>query len=305
MKRVFAFSLCAVFILLCSCSDKETEPATTNNKNYVNAGDWTGIQREMVSDWFENEVHKVTKEDLPEGFPDVPDDTSNVSIKKQTPEDTTAGYVSDWIELTFSTPRQGVYKFSDDLRKAGYKGTAHYLSSQGWQGAWQNGKHLIRIVSWEYEYDGSYIITMHITECLKSSYPELEAKAPVFDGFTSVKGTYYELINGKAKPHDFDGKFHAEWQIEYSLQGSIVGVTKEELERYADVLKQNGFDGLLSYYTTEDNCVIYVYEGYNKETDIFVAAYLNDSLNNLEIRYTNVAPESVENEDVTEAVTEQ
>ncbi len=292
MKKFIALALCVSFIFLCSCSGKDGQP-TTNNNNYVNAGEWTGIQREMVTDWFDGEVSGVTKEDLPDGFPAVPDDTSNVSIKKQTPEDTTAGYTSDWIELTFSVPRQGVYKFSDDLRKAGYKGTVHYLSS-GWHGAWQNGKHLIRIANWENEYDGSYIITLHITECLKPTYPELEAKVPAFDGYTSTKGTYYEILNGNAIQHEFDGKFHSKWQIEYSRQGSIIGTNKEEFEAYADKLDKNGFAGVRSFYTTADDCVIYVYEGYNEKTGIFVAAYLNDSLTELEVRYTNIAPEVTE-----------
>lgn len=303
MKRIFALILCAAFIFLCSCSDKKDDIPTTNGANYVNAGEWTGIGREMVTDWFAGEVDGVVKEDLPDGFPAVPDETSNVSIKKFSPEDTSIGYTSDWIELTFSAPRQGVNKFSDDLRKAGYKGTARYLPTLGWQGSWQNGKHLVRIASWEYEYDGSYIITVHITECVKTSYPELEAIVPVFDGFAATKGSYYELINGGAKPHDFDGSFHAEWQIEYSMNGAIVGTNKDEFEAYADTLDKNGFDGQRSFYNSTDDCIIYVYEGYNKETGILVAAFLNESLMTLEIRYSNVAPETVES--TTENTTEQ
>lgn len=291
MKRIIALILCFTFIFLCSCSNKDDD-VTTNYVNYVNEGEWSGIQREMVTDWFAGEVSGAVKEDLPEGFPAVPEETSNVSIKKHSSEDTGNGYTSDWLEVVFSAPRQSVNKFSDDLKKAGYKGTARYLASKGWQGAWQNGKNVIRIASWEYEYDGSYIITLHITECVKSSYPELEKIAPVFDGISPAKGTYYELrADGSAEKHDFDGMFHAEWQIEYSLNCSIVGVTKEDLEAYVAELKSNGYKGQQAFYSDSDECIIYFYEGVNEETGLFVAAYLNESLMTLEIRYTNVIPE--------------
>lgn len=291
MKRIIALMLCAAFIFLCSCNSND-EDTTTNFVNYVNEGDWTGVQREMLTDWFDGEVSGVTREDFPEGFPEIPEETSNVSIKKYSPEESGNSYTSDWIELVFSAPRHSINKFSDDLKKAGYKGTARFLSSQGWQGAWQNGKNVIRIADWEYEYDGSYIITLHITECLKASYPELEAIVPVFDGATSSKGTYYELKhNGIAEMHDFDGMFHSEWQIEYSRNGAIVGTTKEAFEAYAEKLDANGFEGQKSFYINEYDCMIYFYEGVNKETGIFVAAYFNDSLLSLEIRYTNVTPE--------------
>lgn len=295
MRRIIALIVCAaIFAFLCSCSGKDNV-MTTSPVNYINQDDWTGVQREMITDWFDGEVSGVIKEDLPEDFPAVPEETSNVSIKKNSPEDSNNSYPSDWIELVFSAPRHSINKFSDDLKKAGYKGTARFLSSQGWQGAWQNGKNVIRIADWEYEYDGSYIITLHITECLKASYPELEKIVPVFDGATSSKGTYYELKhNGSAEMHDFDGMFHSEWQIEYSFNGAIVGTTKEAFEAYAEVLNANGFEGQKSFYINEDDCMIYFYEGVNKETGLFVAAYYNDSLLSLEIRYTNVLPETTQ-----------
>lgn len=303
MKKIVALILCASFILLCSCSGKDSTP-TTNNVNYVNEGDWSGIQREMVTDWFDGDVNGVERKDLPEDFPAVPDETSNISIKKHKAEESSAGYASDWTELTFSTPRQGVNKLSDDLRKAGYKGTVRYLPSEGWAGAWQNGKNFIRIADWEYEYDGSYIITLHITECLKPSYPELAEIVPVFDGFTSAKGSYYEFIDGKPLAHNFDGKFHAEWQIEFSRFGAIAGTSKEEFEAYSETLDKSGFESQRSLYSTADDCIVYLYEGYNKKTGIFVAAFFNESLQTLEIRYSNLAPEEPETETATETVTQ-
>lgn len=292
MKRFIALTLCASFLCLCACSGKD-DNGTTKNVEYINAGDWSGVQREMVTDWFSGEVSGVAAEDLPDDFPAVPDETSNVSIKKHSPEDSGIGYASDWIEIVFSAPMHSVYNFADDLKRAGYAGTARYLETNGWQGAWQNGKNFIRIADWENEYDGSYIITLHVTDCLKASYPELEAIVPVFDGVTSAKGTYYEIKHdGSAEKHDFDGMFHAEWQIEYSLNGSIAGTTKEAFEAYAQELELNGFEGQNSFYSDNNECLIYFYEGINKETGILVAAYFNESLMTLEIRYTNVIPES-------------
>lgn len=305
MKRIIALALCAAFIFLCSCSDKEYNAPVTDSVNYVNGDEWTGIGREMVTDWFDGAVDGVTQNDLPADFPSVPDETSNISIKKRTPQDTAAGYTSDWIELVFSAPRQSVNKFSDDLRKAGYKGVARYLPVSGWQGAWQNGKHFVRIASWEYEYDGSYIITVHITECRKSTHPELEAVVPMFNGFSATEGSYFELINGGAKRHDFDGSFHAEWQLEYSGSGTIAGTNQDEFDSYVETLNKNGFIGQRSFYNSADECIVYVYEGYNKETGITVAAFLNESLMTLEIRYTNVTPEITETETSAETVTEQ
>lgn len=311
MKKTVALLLCGVFVFLCSCNkeEKNTEP-TTNNNQYVNVDDYTGIPRVTQTDWFNETTTKkgsqsvettgtgvpAVKADLPEGFPDIPEGTSNISIIKYKPEDSEAGYRSDWIRLKFSAPMHSIIQFSNDLTAAGYKGSAKYVEShdgyyeyyvEGWQGGWQNGEHIIRIITWENEIDGSYAITMDIVECSETFYPELEQYFPAFEGYSIAPGRYYEILSdGTLKKDEFDGRFHQKWQIRYSYEESFTGVTRQEFEDYVEKMKSCGLEGEAYYYRL-DGCSVYGYDGVDKEKDLYTSFFYNETLSTLEIVFTN------------------
>lgn len=307
MKKTIALLLCGVFLFLCACED------TSKNEyvDYVNADDYTGIPRETQAEWFTEKPEEdssnqnaeqttvsnlATVDDLPEDFPAIPEGTSNVSITKHKAEESKYGHCSDWIRVEFSAPMQGIMQFSSDLQNAGYKGGIKHLKSdtgvyeyygESWQGGWQNGKHLIRVVSWLAEIDGSYNLTLDIIECQKTFPPELEQYFPAFDGYSLYSAKYYEVLdNGQTKKHEFDGQFHEKWQMVYAYEGSFTGTTRQQFESYIKELEKQGFvGGTMSYRL--DTCSAYIYDGANSEKSLYVSIIYNETLSTIEILYTN------------------
>ena len=120
MKKLIALLLCFSFIFLYACGKNGNEP-TTDNKEYVNINDYTGIPRETQADWFDEETTankqqsadsaaNADRSDLPEGFPSIPEGTSNISIKKYKASESSHGYQSDWVQVKFSAPKQSIYQ---------------------------------------------------------------------------------------------------------------------------------------------------------------------------------------------------
>ena len=311
MKKLTALLLCFSFLFLCACGKDGNEPTTEDYREYVNIDDYTGIPRETQTAWFSEETTAknnspsdgstpAVEADLPADFPAIPEGTSNISIKKYKAEESENGYESDWIRLEFSAPKQSIYQFSRDLVDAGYKGNAIYLVShdgyyeyykEGWQGAWQNGKHLIRINSWLNEIDGSYALTIDIVECVKKTYPELAKLLPVFEGCSSANGSYYEILdNGENIQHEFDGAFHNKWLIRYTHKNAYVGVTREEFENYVETLKAAGFVGEAYYYKL-DGCETYGFDGLRKDDGLFVTFNFNETLSTMDLIYSNHLPQ--------------
>ena len=302
MKRFIALLLSLLFIFLCGC---EEEKPQNNNVSYVNLDDYTGIQRETKTNWFENETatgekttdsSKVTADDLPEGFPEIPEGTSNISIIRYSKENSKAGYRSDWIEVKFSAPEHSIIKFSQDLVSAGYKGGIKYIESEdgiyeyygnGWHGGWQNGKHIISVLKSEKEYDGSYAITLHISECGESFYPELASSFPEFKGQSLTSGKYYEVLeNGRTVKHDFDGSFHEKWQIIYAFEEAFMGVSLSQFEAYLSQLSNAGFVGQTVYYRL-DGCSTRIYDGINSEKGLYVSIVYNENIQDMNVVFTN------------------
>ena len=310
MKKIIALLLCFSFVFLFACGKNSDEP-TTDNREYVNINDYTGIPRETQADWFNEETTEkkqqtgdsamnADRSDLPEGFPSIPEGTSNISIKKYKASESDYGYQSDWVQVKFSAPKQSIYQFSRDLVDAGYKGTAIYLVShdgyyeyykEGWQGAWRNDKHIIRIDSWLNEIDGSYALTIDIVECVTETYPELAKLLPVFKGYTVANGKYYEILDTNYNiEHEFDGSFHNKWLIRYTNENGYVGVTRTQFEDYVEELRAAGFVGEAYYYKL-DGCETYGFDGLRSSDGLFVTFNYNETLSTMDIIYTNYMPQ--------------
>lgn len=302
MKKIIALLLCGVFLLLCACEDTPNNP----NVDYVNANDYTGIPRETQTGWFDNAPTEgasgstaeniATVDDLPEGFPKIPDGTSNVSITKHKAEESEYGHCSDWVRVEFSAPMQSIIQFSTDLQNAGYKGNIKYIEDSSgsyqyygnsWQGGWQNGKHLIRIINWFEEMDGSFNLTLDIVECKSTFYPELEQYYPAFDGCSLYSGKYKEILDdGQVIPHEFDGRFHEKWQVIYAFEGSFTGTDRQIFDDYVKALEKKGFKGS-TVPCRLDTCAAYIYDGSNAETGVYISIIYNENLSTVEILYTN------------------
>ena len=310
MKKVIALLMCAVFLCLCACENKD-KPKNNPDVSYVNVDDYTGIQRETVADWFETKpapsegatkesgtnAIQVSRNELPEDFPKIPAGTSNVSIIRYSPEESEHGYLSDWIRLRFSAPKQSIMQFSQDLVNAGYEGSIRFIESEtgiteyynsGWQGGWQNGKHIIRVMGYENEIDGSYAMIFDIVECTEVFYPELGQYFPVFDGYSLIPGEYSEITsNGEILKHKFDGQFHEKWQIFFAHGNAFTGVSHAQFDSYVKQLIKQGFKGTVVNERL-DGCSAYLFDGINTEKGVYTSMIYNENLMSLDIVYTNV-----------------
>lgn len=306
MKRFIALLLCLPIIFLCACDDGKTE---NPNVSYVNVDEYTGIPRQTQADWFATKPVsedatgerptssvQIAKDELPKGFPSIPEGTSNVTMKKYTAEESDDGYRSDWIRVQFSAPKQSLMKFSSDLLSAGYKGGIRFIESSsmsyeyyapGLYGAWQNGKHVITIVDCENEIDGSYAVTLDIVECGVSFYPGLNKYYPVFDGYSMTPGVYKEITSsGQLIKHEFDGGFHETWQITYMHENPFIGVSREQFDKYVKALEDSGFVGQMYQYKL-DGCSTYMFDAVNSESKVYVSLVFNENLSTVEALFTN------------------
>ena len=291
---------------LCACDDGNVE---NPNVSYVNVDEYTGIPRETKADWFETkpvsegatgekttDLIQISRDELPEGFPSIPEGTSNVSIIKYPAEKSTEGYRSDWIRFKFSAPKHSLMNFSTDLVNAGYKGGIRFIESDASSyeyyppdlyGGWQNGKHVISIVDCEKEIDGSYAVTLDIVECVTSFYPELGNYFPVFNGYSAIPGKYQEITSsGGLITHEFDGAFHEKWQITYIRENAFVGVARRQYEEYIKTLESSGFTGEMFQYKL-DGCSTYIYDGINSQDNVYVSMIFNENLSTVDIVFTN------------------
>lgn len=306
MKRFIALLLCIPMIFLCACDDGKT---VNPNVSYVNVDEYTGIPRETKADWFETkpvsegatgekttDLIQISRDELPEGFPSIPEGTSNVSIIKYPAEKSTEGYRSDWIRFKFSAPKHSLMNFSTDLVNAGYKGGIRFIESDASSyeyyppdlyGGWQNGKHVISIVDCEKEIDGSYAVTLDIVECGTSFYPELGQYYPVFDGYSVVPGEYKEITQtGRVISHEFDGAFHEIWQITYIKDNAFVGVSRNQFDSYVKSLEKAGFVGEVYQYDL-DGCSTYFYDAADTKNKVYISVIFNENISTLDVLYTN------------------
>lgn len=303
MKKFIALFISALLLFLCAC---DNEKPNNDYVSYVNVDDYTGIARETKADWFETEPDAsgavteksaITADELPDGFPSIPEGTSNISMIKYSKSESKAGYRSDWIEVKFSAPKHSIMKFSSDLIAAGYKGGIKFVESEdgvyeyygrGWHGGWQNGKHIISVVGSQDEIDGSFALTLHITECGESFYPELVKLFPAFEWQSLTRGKYYEVPgNGRNNiKHDFDGSFHEKWEILYAYEEALIGVTRAEFESYIKKLKTAGFEGETFNYRL-DGCSTLIYDGINTERNLYISMVFNENLQSVNVVFTN------------------
>ena len=312
MKRFVALFIGMLLVFLCACEDEKPK---NDNVSYVHINDYTGIPRETKTDWFEDETVgesanagetstgekatssvKITADDLPDGFPEIPEGTSNISMVRYSKEESKAGYRSDWIEVKFSAPEHSIIKFSQDLIAAGYKGGIRYVETEdgiyeyygnGWHGGWQNGKHIISVLKSEKEIDGSFALTLHIAECGRSVYPEFGQYFPEFNGQSLTNGKYYEVLsNGSTVKHEFDGSFHEKWQLIYAFEEAFMGVSTSQFDAYVKTLRDAGFVGQTVIYRL-DGCSTKMFDGINSEKGLYISMIHNENIQNINVVFTN------------------
>ena len=291
MKRIIALSLAFSLIFLCACSDKkadDTVASTTENTVSSTVAESTAKSDvKLVTEWGTNL--------LPEDFPPPPNGTHGV-LTEQVQADENHTY--DRFLIQFTCPENEIYRFTNNLLKAGYTGGAKKIDSpssyykSGFNGAWQNGKNLIRVAENQYEENGKLTVVIEITEC-KDNFPAVLTNIfPKFNGYSKDSGLYSEYDEiGNRLDNEFPGSLYARsWTWDFGFERAFVGVTESELEAYVNELVEAEFSGK-SQTSVTDGCTVVSYDLIKVvgETTYGVFIAYNQILKTMDILYTNNA----------------
>ena len=294
MKKIIALTLAFSLLFLCACSDNkdigaETTPSeisTTENAVATSVQDTSkNADIKTPASW--------NSDLLPDDFPSPPNGTHEIIIEKN---EANKNYSSDWVSIQFTCPENEIFRFTNDLLKAGYIGGTKKIEPpstyyrEGFNGAWQNGKNLLRISASRYNDKGEITVVIDITEC-KDNFPAVLTSAfPKFNGFSKNNGLYSEYDENKNRlDNEFPGSLNAKsWTWDFGFERAFVGVSEAEVDAYVDKLVKAEFAGKSSTSVT-DGCTVISYD-LVKETEtcvygVFIA--YNQILKTLDILYTN------------------
>lgn len=295
MKKILAIILAFSILFLCACSDNgennntttaPTEQPTTSDISETTASAaTTNPDIEYFTDWGTDLI--------PADFPPPPAYTHSIEIESG---EANEEYHSDWVRIQFTCPENEIYRFTNDLIKAGYIGGSKKIEAPstyflaGFNGYWQNGKNYIRVAASEYGENGELTLLVDITEC-KDTFPEvLTSIFPKFNGFTKRSGIYNEYDEDKNRTgNEFMGSLNAKsWSWDFGFENAFVGVNLEDVEAYVNELVNAEFSGVSSTSVT-DGCTVVSYdlvkETGEKTYGVFIA--YNQILKTMDILYTN------------------
>ncbi len=295
MRKTIALMLAFLFLFLCACSDKkDVGNETTTVSQLTTESIATTIAKS--TDKTEHVISAEWNSDvLPDDFPPPPGGTHDIIIEQNSPNN---NYASDWVSIQFTCPENEIYRFTNDLLKAGYIGGAKKIEAPaqyykvGFNGAWQNGKNLILVTASVYDEKGEVTVVVDITEC-KDNFPAvLTTVFPKFNGFAKNTGLYSEYDGeGNRITNDFPGSLNAKsWTWDFGFERAFVGVTEEELEDYVDLLVNAEFAGQSATSVT-DGCTVISYDLIKETEDRIYGVFIayNQILKTLDILYTNDA----------------
>lgn len=295
MKKIIALTLAFSFIFLCACSDKNNDSSETTTAASTTAAAVTTAVTVSGNNTENKTVSEWNSDLLPEDFPSPPGGTHDILIEKNPADEK---YSSDWVSIQFTCPENEIFRFTNNLIKSGYIGgtkkidlSAKYYKP-GFNGAWQNGKNLIRVSASQYNDKGEITVVIDITEC-KDNFPAVLTNVfPKFNGFSKNNGLYSEYDEDRNRlDNEFTGSLNAKsWTWDFGHERAFVGVSEAELEAYIDELVNAEFAGQ-SATTVTDGCTVISYD-LVKETEtciygVFIA--YNQILKTLDILYTNDA----------------
>lgn len=284
MKKLIAFIISFSLVLLCACSGNET-----SGDNYP--------KETVALTEHPNSFGEWGTDLLPEGFPSPVKGMHDLKIESGEPSKDT--YRTNWVRLTFTCFEKNIYDFSNSLTSSGYIGgiknihapTGYYY--EGFNGAWQNGKNIVRVNSSKTLDSGEVEFVFDILECRDSFPAELEEKFPRFDGYAISTGKYYLYDENKTEviSRKFGGVLSDNsWYWDFGYEDAFIGVTMDEISAYENKLVKAGFGGECST-SVVDGCTVISYDLYKTVGENRYAVFVayNQILKTLDIVYTNDA----------------
>ncbi len=282
MKKYIALFISIIFVILCGCSDngktvseKPSSPAETTQ--HPNA----------FTEW--------GTDLLPENFPDPVQGMHDLKVESHKASEDT--YRTDWVRLTFTCFEKDIYTFSNALDDCGYSGGVKNIFApasyyfEGFNGYWQNGKHIVKISNTKILDSGEIEFVFDILECRESFLEGIEAEFPRFDGYAVSTGEYYlynadktEVISTKFSGITSDNS----WYLDYGYEHAFIGVTMDQVSQYENKLVEAGFGGNCST-SVVDGCTVISYDLFKPVGDKMYAVFVayNQTIKTLDIVYTN------------------
>ncbi len=297
MKKIISILLTVMLLMLCACSDNNDEIKSTSTASGQTESD---NQTTTVSASKENNSVEYISEwgidGLPENFPPPPEKAHDFDYEHFEADDS---YSSDWISIQFTCPQNEIYRFTNDIIKAGYTGGAKMIDAPskyykaGFNGAWQNGKNLICVSASRIEENGELTLVIDITEC-KDNFPSVLTNFfPKFNGFSANSGLFSEYDTDKNRlESEFTGAFGSNtWSWDFGYERAFIGVTEADVDAYEIELVNAGFSGSSATSIT-DGCTVVSYDlvketSNGKYLGVFIA--YNQILKTMDILYTNDA----------------
>lgn len=282
MKKIIALSIVLMFIMLCGCSD-----------NGKTVSDEPTVPVETTQ--HPNAFTEWGTDLLPEDFPAPVQGMHDLKVEFHEASEGT--YRTDWIRLTFTCFEKDIYTFSNAFNDCGYSGgikniyapASYYF--EGFNGAWQNRKNIVRINTTKNLDSGEIEFTFDILECRESFLDGMEAIFPRFEGYAISTGEYYLYNTNKTEviSTNFSGIISDNsWYLDYGYEHAFIGVTVDELSAYENKLVEAGFYGQSST-SVVDGCTVISYDLYKSVGDkkYAVFAAYNQTTQTLDIVYTN------------------
>jgi len=240
----------------------------------------------IISDWTTNL--------LPADFPAPPEGTFAFEAAKGNPKTDEGNFVSEWVRIRFTCPEQNFHTFTNSMKDLGYLGGSKKITNgtfytDGYEGYWQNGKHLVRINDSYISADSNLSVIMDIVPVTDNFPVALSPVFPKFNGITAGAGVYCgHDTNGFQISDSYDGSFDPFWHWEFRFSNGFVGVTLEEFEAYYELLGEMDFSGVISA-ATVDGCDIISVDVEKKIGDTEYVCHLlyNQTLRTLDAAYSN------------------
>lgn len=291
MKKFAAIILTFAILFLCACASEKGDNSTTTQfvPSMLTLPTTTTMPTTkpvIFSEW--------PSDLIPEKFPAPPEKSYAFEIAKGNYKTDEGNFHSDWVRIRFICPEQNFHTFTNEMQSLGYVGASKKITEgtffrNGYIGAWQDGKNIVRINNTYTDPNNNMMVIIDIVPC-KNTFPDALTKIfPKFEGYTPSTGVYCgHDSNGMQISGSYDGTFDTYWHWEYRFSKSYVGVSLDEFEAYYETLGEMGFSGVISA-ALVDGCDILSVDVEKKIGDTTYVAHLlfNQTTKTLDLAFSN------------------
>lgn len=294
MKKALAIFLTFSFIFLFACNKNNNQSDATQASVVSAPPILTTATTTTLPTTEPVIITKWTTDLLPAEFPAPPEGTYAFEAAKGNHETDEGNFVSDWVRIRFTCPEQNFHTFTNSMTELGYFGGSKKIVNgtfynSGYQGAWQNGKHLVRIKSSYISPSSNLTVIIDVVPVTYNFPAALSPVFPKFNGVTAGEGIYCgHDTNGYQISGNYEGSFDPYWHWEFRFSNCFIGVSLEEFESYYETLGEMGFSGVISA-ATVDGCDMLSVDVEKKIGDTEYVCHLlyNQTLRTLDAAYSN------------------